>query len=442
VYQTKWGQESIPFIADAMLGVDQALAAQFLNDNLELLPTNQDHMLNYVNHIGRLLPLSQLAQFEVNLRSLTQDNLDLQYKVLSSMQNGLAQRPGSFDYGRDWALELASLLLDQSTEKDHQDGELSDVDHQQIYACEIAGKYRVQSLQPELLDLIHIDRAHPKLRIAAARALLDISQENFDQVAETALGMQTSDQLAQELHLLLVEQQTEEAYQLAANVINEHSFNTQKRMLMSMSSNEQGISKVLQVAQSMDISPRMLLEPSIQSVLMNNMNSQQKGVYKQLTKDLVPFSEDIQRLIRERLSGYPEATKSEVAGAAVFLLQCAPCHQIGGKGGDIGPQLDGIGNRGELALTEKILDPNRSISKSFVNYSVALKDGTVKQGLLRREEGNLKVFADMSGAEFSVSKGDIVEQTALPYTLMPDNFSQTISESDYYHLLHYLMEQK
>ena len=114
---------------------------------------------------------------------------------------------------------------------------------------------------------------------------------------------------------------------------------------------------------------------------------------------------------------------------------------MGGQGGNIGPQLDGIGNWGLQSLSEKILDPNRNISKAFVTYKIALNDGRVAQGLFRREEGKVKVFADISGNEFSYSSDEIKSMNALPFTLMPDNFSNVISEGDYYHLMSYLLSQ-
>jgi putative heme-binding domain-containing protein len=184
------------------------------------------------------------------------------------------------------------------------------------------------------------------------------------------------------------------------------------------------------------------LEPGIQSLLAANMNDQQREDFSTITENLTPFSEETESLIKSRLSGFEAASKSSAKGAEVFKQQCAICHQVGGAGGNIGPQLDGIGNRGLMALTEKTLDPNRNIAKSFVNYSITLKDGTVRQGLFRRQEGNLLVFADMNGQEFSIPNDDVVQQTALPFTLMPDNFSTIIPEEDYYHLMHYLLEQK
>jgi len=90
-------------------------------------------------------------------------------------------------------------------------------------------------------------------------------------------------------------------------------------------------------------------------------------------------------------------------------------------------------------LTEKILDPNRNISQAFKNYTIRLKDGTVKSGLLRREEGQSKVFADLTGKEFTIANGDVAELKLSKYTLMPDSFESTIPEKDFNLLVNYLL---
>jgi hypothetical protein len=60
-------------------------------------------------------------------------------------------------------------------------------------------------------------------------------------------------------------------------------------------------------------------------------------------------------------------------------------------------------------------------------------------GLFRREEGEVIVFADMSGKEFSVSKNNILEQKASKYTLMPDHFGEVLSQEEFNMLLKYLL---
>ena len=62
------------------------------------------------------------------------------------------------------------------------------------------------------------------------------------------------------------------------------------------------------------------------------MNQQQSALYEEITGDLTPFSAEIQRLIRDRMSGYEDASKSIEQGNAVFTQHCATCHQVGGAG--------------------------------------------------------------------------------------------------------------
>ncbi len=130
------------------------------------------------------------------------------------------------------------------------------------------------------------------------------------------------------------------------------------------------------------------------------------------------------------------------SGRQVFVQNCSPCHSIGGQGGSIGPNLDGVNQWGPKALAEKILDPNRNISENFRNYTIKLKDGKLLTGLYRRDAGAVIVFADIAGQEFSIPKKDIAEQVASRLTLMPDNFRNRLSQSDFNALINFLINHK
>lgn len=52
------------------------------------------------------------------------------------------------------------------------------------------------------------------------------------------------------------------------------------------------------------------------------------------------------------------------------------------------------------------------------------------------------VFANLAGKEFSVAKTDMAEYKPSSYTLMPDQFRNSIPEGDYYSLLEFLLSQK
>jgi putative heme-binding domain-containing protein len=203
-----------------------------------------------------------------------------------------------------------------------------------------------------------------------------------------------------------------------------------------------GIDKLLASAGEMQISPRLLFDRQVKERLQTSMSEKQKSEFEKITATVKPPDEEIQALIDERLTDFDPAEASLERGEQVYVQQCAPCHQIREEGGTIGPQLDGIGNWGARALTEKILDPNRNISKAFINYTIETKDGNVRTGLFRREEGQLFVFANAAGQEFSVPKNEVAERKPVPYTLMPDHFGEVIPEDAYYALLAYLLNQK
>src|SRR5207247_3583061 len=121
--------------------------------------------------------------------------------------------------------------------------------------------------------------------------------------------------------------------------------------------------------------------------------------FDKLTKNLPPASEQLQKLIDQRRAGFDREQASAERGRIVFEKTCAVCHQIDGKGAVVGPQLDGVGNRGLERLAEDVLDPSRNVDPAFRPSLITLKDDTSITGLQWREEGEVLVFVDTLGKE-------------------------------------------
>ncbi len=137
-----------------------------------------------------------------------------------------------------------------------------------------------------------------------------------------------------------------------------------------------------------------------------------------------------------------EAAKPDInKGAAIFTTNCAACHQIGGTGGLLGPQLDGIGARGITRLCEDILDPNRNVDAHFHLHQFTLKDGSSIGGFVRSESAQVIRLIDAAGQEHRVAKGDIDKKIVSPMSLMPPAFGQLLSEEAFRDLLGYLLKQ-
>jgi putative heme-binding domain-containing protein len=192
---------------------------------------------------------------------------------------------------------------------------------------------------------------------------------------------------------------------------------------------------------------RMLLNP----VLRNRMLSTAKtDADKQsleerleiLTASLPAGDEAIAGLMKTRLAGFQKAQTDTNLGLEVFKKHCAACHQVDGAGGLVGPQLDGIGNRGLERLLEDVLDPNRNVDVAFRTTTIAMEDGTIHTGLVRRDEGAVRVLADQKGKEFSIRRADIVEERKSNLSLMPANVAEIIPENEFYELMAYLLSRR
>jgi putative heme-binding domain-containing protein len=187
-----------------------------------------------------------------------------------------------------------------------------------------------------------------------------------------------------------------------------------------------------------------LVEAKVEERILMGITPKQKAEYDELISTLEPVSKEKETMIADRLKAFKRSTQqsSTDSGRIIFVQNCSPCHRIGDQGGLIGPNLDGVNKWGAQALTEKIIDPNRNVAENFRTYTIKLKDGKVVTGLFRREAGEVIVFADISGQEFSVPKKNIAERTPSKYTLMPDHFGHVLTQNDFNALLNYLLNLK
>src|SRR5262249_22123368 len=140
-----------------------------------------------------------------------------------------------------------------------------------------------------------------------------------------------------------------------------------------------------------------------------------------LLKGLPPADQRLNDLIARRRAGFGKSQRDAAGGAKIFEKNCAICHQMGGQGARIGPQLDGVGVRGADRLLEDLLDPNGNVDQAFRVTNLALNDGRVVSGLLIKEEGAVLVLADAQGKEVRIPKESVEERTIAQLSPMPAN---------------------
>lgn len=129
-------------------------------------------------------------------------------------------------------------------------------------------------------------------------------------------------------------------------------------------------------------------------------------------------------------------------GRAVFqqpLFACTACHQIGGQGGIIGPELDAVGRGVPVELLiEAVVWPGRQIKEGYVATSVTLKDGRRLQGYKVSEGGGELQLKDLGSGQVSrLALADIQEHQESG-SLMPEGLVVNMTREELRDLVAFL----
>lgn len=146
-------------------------------------------------------------------------------------------------------------------------------------------------------------------------------------------------------------------------------------------------------------------------------------------------------------SSTPPAPPFELAGGdpgkgeAVFrseVAKCASCHQVGGKGGLVGPALDSQAGKDLAAIYQSIAEPSAAIHPDYVPYTVALKGGKVAVGVVRAEGADKLKIADINAQTTVYDKSEVEELRPSATSIMPVGLAGAIGEAGMRDLLAYL----
>lgn len=440
VVAKEWDQQDAVYLVDVIVGVPSADAALFLASHINNTSVKGDRLSRLYEHLARYIPSGQLESVIASASRIKGNDADSEYLVFKGIQQGIARRGGKEDSQMQrWGTALAVRLLEKYPPDNT--SKAPEVVSRQKFAADLAGKYKMRTLEPALLSFFKEGtNADTEVKVSALRSLLTMNTEKHALLAGKILQDTVPSGFKNRVASLLGDFSGPAVNKVLANVINAPP-ELQSAVVMSLAGTPEGKNIIFRKVRNGELLPRTLIQPKVEERILLNISDGQQKEFKAITAKLEPISKERQTLIDTRLIVFNSLTEpvSLDSGKMVFKQNCAACHTIGNEGGTIGPQLDGVGKWGPRSLTEKILDPNRNISESFRNYTITLKDGKVMSGLFRREEGEVIVFADISGKEFSVPKENIAEQKASKYTLMPDHFGNVLSQREYNALLKYLL---
>ncbi|MBI4327889.1 MAG: HEAT repeat domain-containing protein [Chloroflexi bacterium] len=318
----------------------------------------------------------------------------------------------------------------------------SQISQRQQAAATLVQLLSLTNLETRLKQLVAADTTDLETRAAVARALAALHpSENSAALAPLVGDPALSLDLRKQIGQLLANRGVGDAFALLTEAMRAIPYRVQLKLAQSLAGSAVGAANLLQIIEQGHAPARLLLERSVKDKLAAAKLPTVSERAEALTGNLTPASEDLQKMMEQRRTGYSPSQASPVDGLGVFTKNCAVCHSIDGQGAVIGPQLDGIGGRGLERLIEDVLDPNRNVDRAFRTHILKLKDGDVASGLPRREEGALVILADSTGKEFSVPKKEIETRRESESSLMPENFGDVIPPEDFNHLMAYLLSK-
>jgi PQQ-dependent dehydrogenase (methanol/ethanol family) len=126
---------------------------------------------------------------------------------------------------------------------------------------------------------------------------------------------------------------------------------------------------------------------------------------------------------------------------------CGSCHEVNGRGANVGPDLSAAGTNTAAYLHSVIVNPNdpslrrrRYFGPSVIN--VKTKSGQEIRGIIRAEDSYNLLLTDVSGHLHRLAKSDIAEQNTEFASLMPANYSQLLSPAEIQNTVAYLKSLK
>ena len=422
-------------VADVCLAIPSSESAGFLLEYLKHRRPSDPGFMEQLQHSARHGATADLEALVGGLRTLASLDRAAQRTLFLAMEQGMSQRGLALGPKlQRWGVDLVVGFL----------GDAQSTPDQSLFAIEWAGKLGIRDAAPALRRRAGKSEAvetSVSVRVASVRALFELADPEAELLAESLLreASVSRDQRAAIAQAVL-RFRPKTGIPILLRVLREAPFASAIPIAAALGGSLEGSESLLQAVGEGRAPAALLAERSVQERLLAIRPNEKDRFLPKTTAD--PDSKRRLELVADRQAAFRKASPDVKAGARIFETHCRPCHSMGGQGGLVGPQLDGVGHRGLERLCEDVLDPNRNVDRIFRYSIVTLQNGDLVSGLFRREEGEQRIYVNASGQEQRIPRKEIREVRESETSLMPDNFAEAVPPAEFNHLLGFLLSQQ
>lgn len=147
------------------------------------------------------------------------------------------------------------------------------------------------------------------------------------------------------------------------------------------------------------------------------------------------------------LAGLDKDRDFEQAEKLFEELACIQCHQMNGRGGQIGPDLTEIkrklasGKMNRIGLLSEMIEPSKVMDSNYKNEIIVTKEGALISGIVASEDDHVVRFLPnplQEAQAVEVRKDQIERRWQSEVSLMPEGLLNTLHEREILDLLAYV----
>jgi uncharacterized repeat protein (TIGR03806 family) len=190
------------------------------------------------------------------------------------------------------------------------------------------------------------------------------------------------------------------------------------------------------------------LHPAVKTKAIQTASAHPNPVVRDLFERFVPEEKRTPRLGTSiNAARLLALAGSAPRGGELFFnasaVNCQTCHQVGGKGRDVGPDLSHIGKKYNRAqILENLLDPSKTIEQKYIVYTVQTADGKAYTGILAERNAESAALKDAQGNIVKFRLKEVESFDPQKKSLMPDNLLRDLTAEQAADLLAYLESLK
>jgi len=286
-----------------------------------------------------------------------------------------------------------------------------------VEAMGLAGIYKIKISQETLIGQLTEPKNPLPLRLAALKEIQSNQPDNFTEIL-VKLSSDPDMSMRAEALKILSRRNPNEAYAVVTKTLSSgHSVEKQLAIdTLATLDHPEAAGVLLELMNTINEQPV--------AIRLNIIEASKKRGGDELQSALAAYESSLPK--DDPLAAFEVTLEGgdPVKGRQTFFrngtANCVQCHKVGYRGGEAGPNLQGLGARQDAKyILESIVNPSAKLTPGYSPIAVTMDDGAIVSGMLMKETETEVVVRNMETEENTVLKRENIATLPPAMSTMP-----------------------